>query len=89
MLCLISYDLKIIGQDYSSLYSAINRLGECCHILDSTWVVKTNFNVNEVSSYLRQAIDENDRLFVVDISERDRRGWLVQEMWDWMNQHDN
>lgn len=88
MLYLISYDLNDPGQDYSKIQSAICRLGECYRILYSTWVVKTNLNANGINSSLKQVTDENDRYFIVDISKRDKSGWLEQKACDWLNQHD-
>ena len=33
---IISYDLKIPGRDYTSLYDAIKSLGDWQHLLEST-----------------------------------------------------
>ena len=44
ILFLISYDLRHINKDYSKLYDAIKNEGEWRHILESTWLIKTNSN---------------------------------------------
>ena len=34
---------------------------------------------------LRPQIDENDLLFIVDITGRNRQGWLSKTVWTWLN----
>jgi len=65
---LISYDLNKPGQDYNSLFEAIKELGTWWHCLDSTWIVKTNNTAVQIRDYLKNQIDSNDALLVVDLS---------------------
>jgi len=66
---LIGYDLNKTGKDYASLIKAIKALGlYWWHCLDSTWIVKTDFDTVAVRDALAKHIDSNDELLVVDIT---------------------
>lgn len=83
---LITYDLKKPGRNYNDLYEAIKRFGEWQHPLESTWVVKVSSQTysNDIYNYLRPKIDDGDFMLVVDITDRDRQGWLVKSFWEWI-----
>lgn len=87
MLYMISYDLKSPGRDYTSLYESIKSFGIWWHYLGSTWIIKTSQSVSQVSELIRQRLDTNDYLIVVDITGRERDGWLPQKAWDWIREH--
>lgn len=85
MLYLISYDLKQPDKDYESLYNAIKSVGiSWWHFLESVWIVNTQKSVQEVSTTVRQNMDTNDHLLVVDISNQQYNGWLPSKAWDWI-----
>lgn len=88
MLMLISYDLNSPGQDYQGLFSAINSCGETNHCLGSTWLLHTGLTVSQVQQALRQHMDSNDYLMVVDITGQSRDGWMLRSVWDWARAHD-
>lgn len=83
---LVTYDLKRPGQNYSDLYDAIKSEGDWQHPLESTWVVKTDNLVlaNTIYEHLRPCIDENDSLFIVEITAQDSQGWLAKSFWEWL-----
>jgi len=89
MLYLITYDLRSPGRDYSNLYSAIKGLERWWHYLDSTWIVNSPNDPATLTTMLRQYMDTNDSLLVVDITGRKRWGWLPKEAWDWLSRNDN
>lgn len=81
---LISYDLKKPGQNYSELYDEIKALGDWRHPMESTWVVFAgDTNTVEIRERLKQKMDQNDSVFVVDITSADYAGWLPSTFWDW------
>ena len=80
----ISYDLKAPGRDYAPLYSAINGLGEWQHPLESTWVVETAKNENQIFEALKPTLDDNDLLLIFKVYAEARQGWLAKSFWDWM-----
>lgn len=82
---LITYDLKRPGQDYSGLYEEIKNSGEWYHPLESTWVIRVSNYTDPTQLYarLRPKIDDNDFIFIVDITEKDYYGWLPKNFWAW------
>lgn len=79
----ITYDLNKPDKDYDGLYTAIKTFNNV-HVMDSVWFVKTNFNASEIYNKLKPEIDDNDNLFISDITY-DRTGWLPKSVWDWLN----
>jgi len=90
MLILITYDLKQPNRDYSSLYESIKSCGTTWwHFLESVWIIHTNdLDPNECYHRIRECIDDKDNLLVVDITNRNRQGWLPSKAWDWIRQND-
>lgn len=84
---LITYDLRKPGQSYSELYEVIKNVGEWQHPLESTWTVRVNSNytsAQDIYKILRPKIDDNDSLFIVEITKQDRQGWLTKTFWEWL-----
>jgi len=84
MVYLITYDLIKDGQHYEGLHLAIKNLGSWWHYLDSTWIVQTNYNSEQIERILTAKIDLNDRLLIVRLL-KDYTGYLPREAWDWLN----
>ena len=86
---LVTYDLKRPGQNYSDLYDAIKSEGDWQHPLESIWAVKTGTSVSARTLYkrLRSYIDEKDSLFIVEITDQDRQGWLDKPFWTWLKEN--
>lgn len=61
---LISYNLKS-ERDYTSLYEAIKSYGVWAHILKSTWAIVTDQSAKEIREYLKNFIDQDDKIFVI------------------------
>ena len=86
---LVTYDLKRPGQNYSDLYDAIKSEGDWQHPLESMWTLKTDNSVLARTLYkrLRPYIDEKDNLFIVEITDQDRQGWLAKSFWTWLKEN--
>jgi hypothetical protein len=67
-LFLVTYDLMKPGQSYQTLFDALAALG-AKRILLSTWVLKSASSAAQLRDHFRQYIDDNDRLFVCQISD--------------------
>lgn len=85
----ITYDLKQPGRNYSALYDAIRSLagdGNWRHPLESVWIVRLDdtFTSQSVFEAIHGQMDENDSLFIFDVTQSDRQGWLPQSFWKWM-----
>ena len=87
---LIAYDLNGPGQNYDNLIDGIKKLGAWWHHLDSTWLVKTAKSAEQVRDELKQHIDSDDELLVVNVTG-DARAWVgfntsgskwLKETWD-------
>lgn len=86
---IITYDLKQPGRNYSSLYDKIKIIaGEknWQHPLESVWIVSISqtATANYLYEQIRREIDDNDSLLIIDITAKDRQGWLSKSFWDWM-----
>ncbi|MDL1979911.1 MAG: hypothetical protein LWX02_00270 [Deltaproteobacteria bacterium] len=57
--------------------------------MDSLWFISTVESAETWSNRLRQVIDQNDWLFVVDITGQSRHGWMKKEIWEWLEQHNH
>ncbi len=81
---LVTYDLNTPGQDYRVIHEAIKSLGEWCKPMESTWLINTNLSANQISERLRQCLDQNDRLLIVEIDPSTANGWLSKDVWEWI-----
>lgn len=85
---IISYDLKSPQADYEAMFSAIQRSGDALRILESTWILDTTRNEDEISEILHAVIHEGDRFIVAEMRDGHRQGWLARSMWTWMHERD-
>ena len=65
---IVEYDLRAPGRDYESLYKAIKEYEAWAHITESTWYIKTDSTCKQVRDKLLAVMDENDRLFVGELT---------------------
>jgi hypothetical protein len=82
---LVTYDLNNPGQKYQRVIQAIKSMGDWCHCLESTWLLKTSLTAEQVATRLRQQMDANDKLLVTAFNAYSSQGWLSQEVWNWIN----
>jgi hypothetical protein len=87
MILHISYDLRKPGRNYNDLYDTIKSAPSWEHAMDSLWFIKTNESVDVWSDRLRQVMDQNDWLFVVDITGKNRHGWMKKSIWKWLEEN--
>mgnify|MGYP006069220545 CR=1 FL=1 len=65
---IVEYDLRQPGRDYDALYNAIKGYGTWAHVTESTWFIKTDETCVQVRDKLMELMDNNDRLFVGELS---------------------
>lgn len=82
----INYDLKTPGRNYTALYDAIKASGKWWHYLDSTWIVVTNEDANQIWKRLASTIDKNDYLLVIEVLDN-VQGWLPKDAWNWIHEN--
>lgn len=81
----ISYDLLTPGKDYEGLINAIKSFGVWWHQTGSVWLILSdNDSAQSIRDYLMNYLDENDKIFVIEVIENwGGRGFSKQE-YDWM-----
>jgi len=84
---LIGYDLNRPHQDYVDLISAIKAYATWWHYLDSTWIIKTDDSAVEIRNNLRQHIDSDDELLVVQHEGDGAWAGFNKEGSDWLKQN--
>jgi hypothetical protein len=62
----ISYDLKTPGQNYDRVIETIKKLGSWAKVQLSLWYVSSNYSAEEALNIVKQALDANDSLIVID-----------------------
>ncbi len=57
----------------------------------SSWLVATFENANQWSAWLLPVVQQvpDGRLFVCRLSPADRQGWMPQEFWIWVQNHES
>ena len=56
--------------------------------LETVRFVSTTQTAQQVSDYLRQKMDDNDRLFVSKVKAGERAGWLEKDVWTWIEERE-
>jgi len=86
----VTWDLNRAKPNYQQARAnLISHLETYDHIkdvgLDSVWFISTQSSADQIDQYLRQKLDDNDRLFVSKLRSGEHQGWLSQSIWDWIN----
>ena len=86
---LISYDLN--GHERPSAYEDVKDVIEALaedhrKPLYSQWFVKTDKTVHEWSDLLREVMDKDDKLFIIQV-KRPYQGWLKKDLWTWLKEN--
>jgi len=83
MVYVVSYDLRKPGQDYKGLFDALQASPSWWHYLESTWLIATSENANELYNRLWAHLDRDDSILVIQAGA-DRQGWLPKKAWEWI-----
>ncbi|WP_035795166.1 hypothetical protein [Clostridium akagii] len=86
MVYMITYDLNDPGQKYEDVIKAIkdSSTGDWCSYWKSSYLIKSNLTVNQVSDKITQYLDKNDRLIAIEVSDN-KQGWLTEKQWKYIN----
>ncbi|MFH1658561.1 MAG: CRISPR-associated protein Cas2 [Pseudomonadota bacterium] len=71
----ISYDLYKQGQDYHAIIDTIKTFGSWARTNKSVWYVKSGLSASQAVERLKQVIDTNDSVYVVD-STNNEAAWF-------------
>ncbi|MEL9441300.1 hypothetical protein J4X73_01815 [Escherichia coli] len=72
----VTYDL-IKTKDYPAVHEAIKALGNWAKVTESNWYVNSNFSAEEAAKKVRAAMDNDDKLIVVDASKNQFYGYNI------------
>ncbi len=81
----ISYDLCTPNRNYNDLYDAIKSFGSWWHQTESVWFIISSKSAVEIRDYLLCTIDNNDKLFVIEVCKHWAGKGFLQEEYDWLN----
>ena len=84
MICLITYELKNKEYEHDKLHDNITNLGQWWHYIENTWIVRTERDVKYCTDLLHSCMDNEDKLFIVDITAAEFNGWLPEKAWRWI-----
>ncbi len=65
---IVEYDLCSPGRNYDDLYATIKSYSAWAHVTESTWFIKTQDSCATVRDNLAKHMDNNDRLFVAELT---------------------
>lgn len=86
MVCFITYDLNKQGQSYEKVIEAIKSSAIAwCTYWKSSYLIKTNLTVQQVSDRITPHLDGNDTLFVVEV-KNNFQGWLSEKQWKFIKE---
>ena len=85
---MITYDLNSAGQDYENVIKAIKdaSTGVWCSYWKSSYLIKSNLTVQQVSDMITPHLDSNDRLLVIEVN-KNYQGWLSEKQWKYINEN--
>lgn len=67
---LISYDLIRPGKDYTNLHTHLKGYGTWAKPLESVWLIKTSYGVEQLRNSIQVHMDVNDKILVIDVTGR-------------------
>lgn len=61
----VTYDL-IKTKNYPAVHDAIKSLGNWAKVTESNWYVNSNYSVEDAAKKVKAAMDNDDKLIVID-----------------------
>lgn len=88
-LLLVTYDLQAPGRNYDDVYTQLKSYDNWWHHIESVWIVVTDKTPSQVRDDLMARADRNDKILVVDISNRPA-AWtgIVEKGSTWLKNND-
>jgi hypothetical protein len=83
----INYDLVAPGKNYNRLFEYIKSHGTYAKPLKSMWFIRTNKTASRVRDEIKQFIDSNDEVVVVDVTGSMWATTFSDNHTKWMKQH--
>lgn len=88
MVYMITYDLNSQGQQYDKVIQAIKdaSTGVWCSYWKSSYLIKSNLTVQQISDRITPNLDSNDRLLIIEVKQN-YQGWLNEQQWKYINEN--
>ena len=85
---MITYDLNSKGQNYEDVIQSIKdaATGAWCSYWKSSYLIKSNLTVQQVSDKITPHLDSNDRLIVIE-TKANYQGWLSEKQWKYIREN--
>ena len=83
MVYVVSYDLRKPGQDYKGLFNELQASPNWWHYLESTWLIATSEDANQLYNRLASHLDQGDSILIIQAGTA-MQGWLPREAWEWI-----
>lgn len=85
---MITYDLNSTGQKYDEVIKAIkdSSTGAWCSYWKSSYLIKSDLTVTQVSDKITPHLDSNDRLIVIEV-KYNYQGWLTEKQWKYIREN--
>lgn len=86
----LTLDLRDKQHNYTDLFNAIKSLGEWKHPQEPLWVVivdERKADANKIFDLIKPNMQPTDMVFITDISNMDRQGWMPSTTWEMLKSH--
>lgn len=85
---MITYDLNSKGQNYEDVIQSIKDASTdaWCSYWKSSYLIKSNLTVQQVSDKITPHLDSNDRLIVIE-TKANYQGWLSEKQWKYIREN--
>ncbi len=83
----VSYDLSK-SRNYTGLHEALKGYPSWWHYLDSTWLIISQNDSQQVYRELSQHIDPEDKMLVMEAG-KDYYGWISEHTWQRIERYCN
>lgn len=79
----VTYDLMSPGQDYTKLHEKLKTFAFSKNF-DSFWLIDTDKKASVIRDELKQLLDKNDKLFVIEVKEHWATLNIPEGMVNWL-----
>lgn len=85
---MVTYDLNNPGQHYDDVIKAIKEAstGVWCTYWKSSYLIRSNLSVQQVSDKITPYLDSNDTLLVIEV-KNNYQGWLTEKQWKYIREN--
>jgi hypothetical protein len=67
-----------------SIQKVLNKAFDWVRYAPNCYIVYTSRDPQHWYGLLREVIDEDDNIFVVELNIENRQGWLPKSVWEWI-----